>query len=183
MSAGVLYPGCPATASHGDRRLGPGNDRRFRDGAGQPDRGSGYNRPGRVAYLLAGRRAVHNKGPGRGRNMKGFLVLLIISGLALADEGDALKDQPAKFKITTKRKDDTVEVHAEKDRAVFSVKSPFGISQAVIERTDDDWRKVVVLRLHLKGLSSFRASNGKVKLEAAVSLQEGKPKVRLWKDG
>ena len=76
-----------------------------------------------------------------------------------------------------------MEVRAEKDRAVFSVKSPFGISQAVIERTDDKWPDAVVLRLHLKGLESFRASNGKVTLDAAVSIQEGKPKVRLWKDG
>jgi hypothetical protein len=41
----------------------------------------------------------------------------------------------------------------------------------------------VVLRLHLKGLSSFRAANGKVTLDAAVSTHEGKPRVRLWKDG
>ena len=75
---------------------------------------------------------------------------------------------PTKFKITTKRKDDTVEVRAEKDRTVFSVKSPFGISQAVIERTDDRGPEAVVLWLHLMGLESFRASNGKVTLEADV---------------
>src|SRR5215470_12973452 len=42
--------------------------------------------------------------------------------------------------------------------------------------------KAVVLRLYLKGLSSFRASNGKVTLGAAVSIQDGKLQVRLWKD-
>jgi hypothetical protein len=41
----------------------------------------------------------------------------------------------------------------------------------------------VGLRLHLKGLSSFRASNGKVRVEAAVSIDEGKAKVRLWQGG
>ena len=106
------------------------------------------------------------------------LVLLVAAGsLAAAD------DAAPKFKVTTKRTDDTVEVRAEKDRAVFSVKSPFGISQAVIERADEKWPEAVVLRLHLKGLESFRASNGKVTLDAAVSIQDGKPKVRLWKDG
>ena len=109
-------------------------------------------------------------------------VLLAVSVTALAGDGDA-KDQPAKFKITTRRKDDSVEVRAEKDRAVFSVKSPFGIGQAVIERQEDTWPKAVVLRLHLKGLSSFRASNGKVRVDAAVSIDEGKAKARLWKDG
>jgi hypothetical protein len=38
---------------------------------------------------------------------------------------------------------------------VFSVKSPFGIS-----RTDDKWPEALALRLRLKGLESFRASNG-----------------------
>jgi hypothetical protein len=62
------------------------------------------------------------------------------------------------------------------------VKSPFGISQVAIVRQEDTWPKAVVLRLYLKGLSIFRASNGKVTLDAAVSIQDGKPQVRLWKD-
>ena len=96
------------------------------------------------------------------------LVLLVGAGsLAVADE------EPTKFKITTKRDNDTVEVRAEKDKTVFSVKSPFGISQAVIERTDEKWPDAVVLRLHLKGLENFRASNGKVTLEASVSSPTG----------
>jgi hypothetical protein len=110
-------------------------------------------------------------------------VFLVISGIALADDGDPPKDQPAKFKITTKRKDDTVEVRADKDKTLFITKSPFGISQAVIEREGEKWPDAVVLRLHLKGLESFRASNGNVTLDAAVSIQEGNVKVRLWKDG
>src|SRR5262249_38779083 len=107
------------------------------------------------------------------------LVVTLLPVLAWADDGAA----PAKFKITTKRKDDTVEVQAEKDKTRFIIKSPFGISQAVIEREGEKWPDAVVLRLHLKGLESFRASNGKVTLDAAVSIQEGKVKVRLWKDG
>jgi hypothetical protein len=87
------------------------------------------------------------------------------------------------FRITTRRKDDSVEVRTDKGKAVFSVTSPFGIGQAVIERQENTWPKAVVLRLHLKGLSSFRASNGKVTVDAAVSMQEGKTKVRLWQDG
>ena len=41
----------------------------------------------------------------------------------------------------------------------------------------------MVLRLHLKGLENFKVTNGKTRLEASASLQEGKPLVRLWKDG
>ena len=100
--------------------------------------------------------------------------------LLLALTVGASYDQP-KFKITTKKPDDTVEVRPDKDKTLFIVKSPSGISQAVIERQDDTWPKVVVLRLHLKGLESFRIANGKIRLDAAVSSQNGK--VRLWKDG
>lgn len=113
------------------------------------------------------------------------MKVAVVAGVLLVAAGSlaVAADEPPKFKITTKRKDDAVEVRAEKDRAVFSVKSPFGISQAVIERTDDKWPQAVVLRLHLKGLESFRASSGKVTLDAAVSVGKGKAKVRLWKDG
>ncbi len=111
-----------------------------------------------------------------------FVVLLVISGIALADDGDAPKNEAAKFKITTKRKDDAVEGRVDKDKTVFSVKSPFGISQAVIERGGEKWPDAVALRLHLKGLESFRASNGKVTLDAAVSSKEGKVKVRFGED-
>src|SRR5262249_40104430 len=40
-----------------------------------------------------------------------------------------------------------------------------------------------VPRMHLKGLPSFRASSGKITLNVAVSIQEGKTQVRIWKDG
>jgi hypothetical protein len=105
-------------------------------------------------------------------------VLLAFGGFVWADDGAA----PASFKITTKRKDDSVEVQAEKDKTLFTIKSPFGISQAVIVRVDEKWPEAVVLRLRLKGLERFRASNGQVTLDAAVALQDGKPKVRLLQE-
>ena len=93
----------------------------------------------------------------------------------------AIADNTPPFKITTKRGNDRVDVKAEKDKVTFSVHSPFGISNAVIERADEKWPDAVVFRFHLKGLESFSVSNDKVKLEASVSSQDSK--VRLWKDG
>jgi hypothetical protein len=109
----------------------------------------------------------------------GLLVLAVVvtSGVSAGD------DKQPPFKITTKRETDRVEVKVEKDKALFSVHSPFGISDAVIERAGEKWPDPVTLRLHLKGLENFRASNGKLKLEASASVQKGKPLVRLWKDG
>src|SRR5436190_8718660 len=88
--------------------------------------------------------------------MKVSLVLLALlaalCALAVAADGVAPKNPSDRFKITTKRTDDSVDVRADKHKAFITVKSPFGISQAVIEGREDDWPKVVVLRLHLKGL-------------------------------
>lgn len=109
-----------------------------------------------------------------------FLASLVgLGSLAVASDDE----QPTKFKITTRRKDDTVEVRADKEKTVFVVKSPFGISQAVIERKGEKWPDAVVLRLHLKGLESFRATNGKVTLDAAVGSHKEGQRVRVWKDG
>ncbi len=92
------------------------------------------------------------------------------------------EDMPP-FKITTQRDNDRVDVKVEKDQAIFSVHSPFGISHAVIERTSEKWPDAVVLQLHLKGLENFKITSEKVMLEGSASLQHGKPVVRLWKGG
>jgi hypothetical protein len=106
----------------------------------------------------------------------GLLVLAVAVSTAAADD-------PPPFKVTTKRADDRVDVKAEKGKATVSVHSPFGISHAVIERAGETWPDAVVVRLHLKGLENFRVTNGKVTLAGSASLQDGKPLVRLWKDG
>jgi hypothetical protein len=109
-------------------------------------------------------------------NYGSFIILLFIA-MAVTT---ANADENPPFRIATKRDNDRVMVKADKDKVVFSIHSPFGISNAVIERADEKWPDAVVLRLHLKGLENFRVSNDKMKLEASVSGQDGK--LRLWKD-
>ena len=108
---------------------------------------------------------------------------LFISGLLILSVvvTTATTNDTAPFKITTKQDNDKVVVKAEKDKVVISIQSPFGISQAVIERMEAKWPDTVVLRLHLKGLENFQVANDKMKLEASVSSQDSK--VRLWKNG
>jgi hypothetical protein len=86
-------------------------------------------------------------------------------------------DSP-QFKVTTKRDNDIVEVQIQHGKAVVSIHSPFGISQAMIERLGETWPDAFVLRLHLKGLEHFEITNGNVILNAAVSSRD----VRSWKD-
>lgn len=103
-----------------------------------------------------------------------FLIVLAVALPSIAHD-------TATFKITKKHDNDWIEVKSEKDKVIFVVRSPLGISNAVLERVDEAWPDSVVLRLHLSGLESFKASNGKTTLGTAVSSPDGK--VRLWKDG
>ena len=88
------------------------------------------------------------------QNLQIVFLMAAVVGLGCADATDEL---PA-FRIMTKRQEDKVEVKVDKDTAIFSVHSPFGISQATIERTVEKWPDSVMLRLHLKGLESFEGN-------------------------
>ena len=108
--------------------------------------------------------------------LTGLLVLAVAATTAAADD-------PPPHKVTTKRDGDKVGVRTEKDKVTSSVRSPFGIGQAVIERAGEAWPDAVTLRLHLTGLGNFKVTSGKTTLEGSVSLQDGKPVVSLWKGG
>ena len=108
------------------------------------------------------------------------LTIVAVMAAVLSTGCTDVVEEP-QFKLTTKHDNDKVEVQVESGKTVFSVHSPFGISQIAIERKDENWPDIVMLRLHLKGLENFNVSNGIITIEAAVSSQDGS--VRLWKDG
>ncbi len=108
----------------------------------------------------------------RANSVAASLIALLATLAYIADEP---------FKITTKRSDDRIEVKSGDDKAMFILCSPFGISNATIERTNEQWPNKVAIQLRLKGLENFKLSTDKLKLEASVSSQNGD--VRLWKDG
>jgi hypothetical protein len=56
-----------------------------------------------------------------------LLVLAVAATTSIADENP-------RFKITTQRDNDPVDLKNEKDNVAFSVHSPFGISNAVVRR-------------------------------------------------
>ncbi len=88
--------------------------------------------------------------------MRAFSVL----ALALTGATVFAEDKP-EFKFKANRVDDRIVVKKEKDRTVFDITSPFGISAATIERTGDAWPDDVVLRLHLSGLERFQVNSEK----------------------
>ena len=54
-------------------------------------------------------------------------------------------DGTPQFKIATQRENDRVDVKLENDKVIFSVHSPFGISQAIFEPAGTKWPDAVVL--------------------------------------
>ena len=103
--------------------------------------------------------------------------MIVLMGLGVAAD-----DKTPKFNVKTRKMADTVRAQIDDGKVVFSVKSPSGIGSATIERVEKNWPETVALKLHLKGLENLVVSNGKVKLNVAVSSQDGKLRVRLWKD-
>ncbi len=95
--------------------------------------------------------------------MRTFSVL----ALAVAGATVLAEDKP-EFKSVTKRDTDRVVVKTEKDRTVFDITSPFGISDATIERTGGAWPDTVVVRLHLSGLENFTARSEKASASGHV---------------
>ena len=102
--------------------------------------------------------------------MRGFSIAAM---LVLTVSVTTCADDTPPFKLTTKRSDDRVEVKSEKDKVVFDVPSPFGISSATIERTTEQWPDMVLIQLRLKGLENFKVSTDKLKIEASISSQNG----------
>jgi hypothetical protein len=77
--------------------------------------------------------------------------------------------QGADFQATTGRASSRIQVGKEKGKTIIDVRSDSGIDKATIKRLKDTWPMSIVVRLHLKGLESFRAGSGKVVVEWSVS--------------
>ncbi|MFO0868706.1 MAG: hypothetical protein U0935_07115 [Pirellulales bacterium] len=104
-------------------------------------------------------------------------AIVAIVGLSRAVVG---ADPPTRFRVTTTRPGERLEIQDEPQRVVFTVHSPQGIGKLVMERTEAKWPEVVVLRLRLRGLESLRVSQEELTLHAAVSSQTPPVPTRLW---
>jgi len=76
-------------------------------------------------------------------------------------------EQQAPFTVQLKQPDDELTVAYEK--VVVDIRSPRGISHAVLNRTGEKWPEVMMLRLHLKGLEDFQIITDQHRLKLFVS--------------
>ncbi len=91
--------------------------------------------------------------------------------------------EPPMYEIRTKSADH-VEVHVGENAATFAVRSPSGIGRATITLLKEPWPENVAVRFYLRGLESFRISQGKMQLTGSVSSHSGNPsRLELSEDG
>lgn len=121
-----------------------------------------------------------------GRTSMHFKILIffgtILSALFVLKEPSIGFVEPGRFIIKTKRAEDGVTIQNEKNLVAFVIKSPSGISQAIIERMGENWPETILIKLKLKGLENFCVTNGKDTLQAAVSSTGNPQKIRVWRD-
>ncbi|MCC9606913.1 hypothetical protein LOC68_15490 [Blastopirellula sp. JC732] len=81
-------------------------------------------------------------------------ALLVVAAIVSADAD-------AKPPLTAKASRDNTQIRllSEEKRTVIDVECPIGIDNAIVKRTGDKWPEPLIVRLHLKGLESFRVEN------------------------
>lgn len=96
-----------------------------------------------------------------------------------------------RFDIATKRSSDQVLVRKVESGVLLWVRSPFGISEMVVTRKEEQWPAVVRLRLQLRGLEKLRVLSGKISLGVRVNSSQashehdslvGEVDYHCWKD-
>lgn len=73
------------------------------------------------------------------------------------------------FHATVGRTNSRVRFIVEDGKTIFDVASEFGIDKATIKRLTDDWPMTILVRLHLRGLESFKVGNEELAVEWSVS--------------
>jgi len=79
-------------------------------------------------------------------------------------------DQPT-FHYTPLKGDPKIVFTTSNESLLIDITSPTGIGSALIEKASGQWPPKVVLRLHVRGLESFKFKYGAKTVEASVSAQ------------
>ena len=104
----------------------------------------------------------------RGVEIKERWIVTVTSLQAASDTGVGGR-RKLSFRATAGRAGTRVRFSTEGDKTVFDITSRVGIDAATIKRETKTWPKTILVRLHLSGCESFRASNGEVAVEWSVS--------------
>lgn len=107
--------------------------------------------------------------------------IVTVTGLRAAGGANAGDSGEPTLQATVGRPDTRVRFVSENNKTVIDISSGSGIGKATIKRQSDQWPKSVLVRLHLRGLESFKigASNITVEWSVASNASTGS-RVTLW---
>jgi hypothetical protein len=88
--------------------------------------------------------------------------------LSPADGATNGRPLPA-FQAKPRREDTRIRFLTNETTTVIDVVCPFGIDTATIQRRADAWPEIILVRLNLRGLESFKAAAGNITVEWSVS--------------
>jgi hypothetical protein len=94
------------------------------------------------------------------------LPIVLIAMFAAPGASD---EKTTELEAMVSKQDSEVRVKSDEEKTVLSVTSRSGIGRATIRRKSPRWPKVLVVRLHLTGLESFRITAAEKVLEWSVS--------------
>ena len=99
------------------------------------------------------------------------LTVILCSFLLVSCAGQSANAQAGDptFLISTKNKEDRVDVQFKDGVAVFDVYSPGGIGAATIQLETGSMPEQIIVRLHLMGLEEFRITSAGDGIKASVS--------------
>jgi hypothetical protein len=109
--------------------------------------------------------------------------IVTVTGLAAAGKAATDKSEKQSFRATPRRADSRIRFESEGDTTIIDVVSKFGIDQATIQRLDAQWPKTMLVRLHLRGLESFKAGRDDITIAWSASAEGAAPRVALHQGG
>jgi len=102
---------------------------------------------------------------------RSYLQTILLSFLLVSCAGlpaNAQSEEPV-FVVTTKNRDDQVDIQYDNGVASIDIRSSTGIGSATLELESGTMPGNMILRLHLKGLEELRLTSSQTSIEVSVS--------------
>lgn len=93
------------------------------------------------------------------------------------------KQPAANLEVKLKDPKDTCNIRRTEKETILEIRSPKGISRAVVKRLGAQWPESVVIRLRLSHLESFDVHHGKTSVAASVGWSDAGLRMRQWSLG
>jgi hypothetical protein len=116
------------------------------------------------------------------RYLPALLACVLVVNLAACAPATQQIDRST-FRYTPLKGDPRIVFTTSNEMLLIDITSPTGIGSAAIEKTSGQWPPKIVMRLHVKGLESFKFHYGSNTVEISVSSTTKAVRETLVQDG